>query len=86
MIKENKNFKFTKETQSKPQDVVTDINSILGNYNTDIRTNKNIKILGNGRLKIPVFATDPTLCEVGEIAFIGGVTKICSTTNTWTAI
>jgi hypothetical protein len=38
----------------------------------------------NTRLKVPHYATLPSVCEVGEIAEQGGELNICSAANTWT--
>lgn len=55
-------------------------------YNEDIRTAKSITFRDNGRLQIPVFASDTAVCVIGEIALIGGTMKFCSAANTWSAI
>ena len=76
-----------REAEAKSRiDIIRIINSVLSRYNTEIRTTKNIEINGAGRLKIPVFASDPAKCKIGEIALIGGVMKVCDATDTWTAI
>lgn len=60
--------------------------SSLNKYNENIRTAKDVRFQANARLKIPVFASNPAVCEIGEIALIGGVMKYCSSSNTWSNI
>jgi hypothetical protein len=38
------------------------------------------------RLKVPHYASDPAVGEVGEIIEVGGKLKICSSANTWTIV
>lgn len=38
------------------------------------------------RLKVPHYATNPAVCEVGEIIENGGKLYICSSANTWTKV
>lgn len=58
----------------------------LRNLVSPIRTNRSIQVTGKGRLKIPVFATNPDSCEKGEVAVIGGVLKVCTAEDTWSAV
>ena len=58
----------------------------LNDFNSPIRTSKNIEMKGNARLIIPRFASDPTTCRVGELALIGSTLKTCNTVDTWTAV
>lgn len=37
------------------------------------------------RVKLPVYTTKPTTCDVGEICSNGGKLWHCSSANTWTA-
>lgn len=37
-------------------------------------------------LKVPHYASDPSVCEVGEIIEVGGKLKICSSANTFTIV
>lgn len=39
----------------------------------------------NTRLKVPVYTTKPTTCEIGEVVSNGGKLWHCSAANTWTA-
>ncbi len=36
-------------------------------------------------LQVPVYATKPSTCEIGQIVSNGGKLWHCSATNTWTA-
>jgi hypothetical protein len=37
------------------------------------------------RLRVPVYATKPATCDIGEICSNGGKLWHCSAANTWTA-
>jgi hypothetical protein len=37
------------------------------------------------RIKIPVFATKPSTCEIGEVCSNGGKLWHCSAINTWSS-
>lgn len=37
-------------------------------------------------LRVPTYATVPSLCQVGEVIAVEGVLKICSSANTWTNV
>jgi hypothetical protein len=39
----------------------------------------------NTRLRVPVYTTKPSTCEIGEVCSNGGKLWHCSTTNNWTA-
>jgi len=90
-IKTKKNTKVLDIKLGKPPEVKTQkpidsTKELLGNLNSDIRTSKSIKIIDDGRLKIPVFSADTDVCEIGELALIGGVVKVCTSANTWSAV
>jgi hypothetical protein len=38
------------------------------------------------RLKVPVYATLPSTCRVGEIISVGGILYVASASNTWTKV
>jgi hypothetical protein len=40
----------------------------------------------NSRLKIPRYASDPNVGEIGEIIEVGGKLKICTSANTFTVV
>lgn len=40
----------------------------------------------NTRLKVPVYASDPATCEVGEVICVGGKLKVCATANNWVIV
>lgn len=42
----------------------------------------------NSRLRLPIYATAPSTCDVGEVYVNSGTGKayVCSATNTWTII
>ena len=79
-------FKLPSQSSESTQFNLESQKSSLLKYNENMRTAKDIRFSNNGRLKIPVFSADEAICEVGEIAYIGGIMKVCSAANTWTAI
>jgi hypothetical protein len=36
------------------------------------------------RVKLPVYSTLPSTCDIGELAVSGGKLYVCSAANTWT--
>lgn len=58
------------------------------NFTTSQDFNKYVRF--NTRLKVPHYASDPTVGEVGEIIEVGGKLKICTvaslTAPTWTVV
>ena len=38
------------------------------------------------RLRVPIYAVDPTTAEVGELICVAGKLKVCSAVNTWTIV
>ena len=79
-------FSFSAMDQRNDQFGLENQKASLLKYNENIRTAKDIRFAENGRLQIPVFANDPDVCEIGEIALIGGTMKYCSAANTWSDI
>jgi len=74
------------ESPTTKVESIVDVKALLLNFNSEIRTSKSIKVTNDGRLKPPVFSADPVVCEIGEIAYIGGTMKVCSDANTWSNI
>ena len=81
-----KEFKLPTQSEPSRQFGLEEQKGSLLKYNENIRTSKDIRFANNGRLQIPVFSSDPSVCMVGEIALIGGIMKFCSSTNTWSNI
>jgi len=38
------------------------------------------------RIRVPVYSSDPTVAEVGELICVGGILKVCSSANTFTIV
>lgn len=81
MLKES----FEKKSK-EPQDTVQDINATLNDYNTKIRTSKQLELKGSATIKLPNLSSDPAKCQIGELAVISGTLKICTATDTWTVV
>ena len=80
---------FSAELPKEPQsqiEMISEINAILSQYNTKIRTSKTIEITGTGRLKLNDLGSVPTTCLVGEVISSGGKLYICSAVDTFTIV
>lgn len=89
--KGTKNFKpevVKRDTRKADENLRTtnSINRNLNDYNTLIRTSKDIQLKGSARLKLPDLSATPTTCQVGEMVVISGVLNICSATDTFTVV
>jgi len=74
------------DTPPEERSVIAEVNSLLSQYNTKIRTSKTIEITGAGRLKLANLGSVPTTCLVGEMIVSGGKLYICSALNTFTIV
>lgn len=54
------------------------------NFSASKDENKYVRF--NTRMKVPHHASNPAVCEVGEIVEVGGELLICSAANTWTVV
>jgi hypothetical protein len=57
-----------------------------GNFNASQDNNKFTRF--TSRLRVPVYAVAPTVCEVGELYVNSGAGKlyVCSSANTWSLV
>ena len=75
--------------QKKIQDLTTDLNSMKDEfYRNNFSSSQDFSKYSrfNSRLKVPHYATLPTMCEVGEVIESSGKLYICSATNTYTVV
>ena len=82
------------------QDEITNLQSQLAQMRTDFQALSDEYYRNNfsahqdfsksssftSRLKVPHYASDPAVGEVGEIIEVGGKLKICSSANTFTIV
>ena len=66
--------------------VTAQINAVLAQYSTKIRTSKTIEITGTGRLKLNDLDSVPSTCLVGELIVSGGILYICSSADTFSKV
>ena len=66
-----------------------DLQALNGEYyNNNFTAHQDFNKYSNftTNLKVPHYATLPSICQVGEIVESSGKLYICSSTNTWTVV
>jgi hypothetical protein len=64
---------------------IDDLNDEYYSNNFTSHQDFNKRSYFNSALKVPVYTTKPSVCEIGEICSNGGKLWHCSAANTWTA-
>jgi len=65
---------------------IKDLNEEIykNNFSSSQDFNKKSRFIN--RLRVPIYPSDPTTGEVGEIICVAGKLKVCSSVNTWTIV
>ena len=78
---------------NKMQQQIDELRSQIESLNGEFHANNfigsqdyNKYVRFNGRLKVPSYTTEPTVCEIGEVIEVAGKLKVCSAANTWTVV
>lgn len=67
---------------AKLQSQVNDLSSSFYKNNFTSSQSFNKDVTFNSRLRVPVYSSAPSVCEVGDLIAIGGVLYICTVANT----
>ena len=76
-----------KDIQQQLKELRNDIDALnaeIYRNNFSAQQDFNKKVSFTTSLKVPHYASDPAVGEVGEIIEVGGKLKVCSSANTWT--
>lgn len=76
-------------TQTQPSSAdLSDVANLVFNNQANTYSGGGLQDLNAMDLRLPNHASDPATCSVGQIEFntVGVATKVCTATNTWTAL
>lgn len=76
-------------TQTQPASAdLSDVANLVFNNAANTYSGTGLQDMNTVDLRLPNHASDPATCAVGQIEFntVGVATKICTATNTWTAL
>lgn len=80
-----------KDPQSQIDQVRKDLQSLYDEfYRNNFSSSQDFQKYSrfNSRIKVPTYATAPTICEIGELYVNSGTGKlyVCSAANTWSLV
>jgi hypothetical protein len=79
---ENKEITQLKEQIVKLQNQLNDLSGAYYRNNFTSSQSFNKDCVFNSRLRVPIYSSAPSVCEVGDLISVGGKLYICTVANT----